>query len=274
MYERVPRPPITSAEWVSAGANSTALPALHAAIDAVEMLSPLATPAPTSVQIDRVLSFLESHRPAPDDERASPRERRAREAIVGTLEGLASASRAHDDPPLDGTALPWLVRRWIEEQTFAFGAEAGTAGLHLLDDQAARYGDFNAITIVGLIDGEWPERPQRNIFYSSSLLNALGWPSEKDWRSAAEARFLDLLLSPAESVSLSTITLDDEALVEVSTLLDQLPQAGLSAVEVETPLSDQRFPDEALSFEPPALELLDVGESFKLGQRCGKFLYF
>ena len=54
------------------------------------------------------------------------------------------------------------------------------------------------MTIVGLIEGEWPERPQRNIFYSSTLLQALGWPSEKDWRGAAEARFLDLLASPGD----------------------------------------------------------------------------
>ena len=68
-------------------------------------------------------------------------------------------------------------------------------GVHLLDDQAARYGDFDDLSLVGLIEGEWPDRPRRNIFYPTSLLTSLGWPSEKDRRAAADARFLDLLQS-------------------------------------------------------------------------------
>ena len=50
----------------------------------------------------------------------------------------------------------------------------------LLDDQAARYGDFDDLSIVGVVDQEWPERSRRNIFYPPALLKALGWPSEKD----------------------------------------------------------------------------------------------
>ena len=41
-------------------------------------------------------------------------------------------------------------------------------------------GEFDDVTLVGLIEQEWPERPRRNIFYPPSLLKALGWPSEKD----------------------------------------------------------------------------------------------
>ena len=65
--------------------------------------------------------------------------------------------------------------------------------MQLLDDQAARYGDFDDMAIVGLIEHEWPERPRRNIFYPPTLLKSLGWPTEKDRRAAADARFLDLL---------------------------------------------------------------------------------
>ena len=39
------------------------------------------------------------------------------------------------------------------------------SGVHLVDDQAARYGAFDDITIVGLVENDWPERPRRNIFY-------------------------------------------------------------------------------------------------------------
>ena len=49
------------------------------------------------------------------------------------------------------------------------------------------------MTIVGIVESDWPERPRRNIFYPPTLLKALGWPSEKDRRAAADARFLDLL---------------------------------------------------------------------------------
>ena len=52
------------------------------------------------------------------------------------------------------------------------------------------------MVLVGLIEGEWPDRPKRNIFYPASLLASLGWPTEKDRRAAAEARFLELLRSP------------------------------------------------------------------------------
>ena len=69
------------------------------------------------------------------------------------------------------------VRRWIGEATFS--PEPGERrGVHLLDDQAARYGEFDDVTLLGLVENDWPERPQRNIFYSSGLLKALGWPSE------------------------------------------------------------------------------------------------
>ena len=65
---------------------------------------------------------------------------------------------------------------------------------------------------------------RRNIFYPSGLLKALGWPSEKDRRAAAGSRFLVLLTSASARVELSTITLDDEALVTRSILLDEHPQ--------------------------------------------------
>src|SRR6185295_5554098 len=96
-----------------------------------------------------------------------------------------------------------------------------------------------------------------NIFYSSTLLRALGWPSEKDWRGAADARFLELLASPTERVALSTITLDDEALVEVSPLVDEVPRAGLSTVACDGPPVERLFMEESLSLDPVTLDALD-----------------
>jgi RecB family exonuclease len=154
-------------------------------------------------------------------------------------------------------ALAALVRRSLEEQTFAADDQGADADvLQLVDDQAARYGAFDQLTIVGLIEGEWPDRPQRNIFYPSTLLRALGWPSEQDWRSASDARFLDLLGSPGDRMALSTVTLDDEAIVEVSALVDEVPRAGLSTVACDPLPVDRLFVEEALSLDPVALDAL------------------
>jgi inactivated superfamily I helicase len=98
------------------------------------------------------------------------------------------------------------VRRWIGDQTFA--PESASSGVRLLDDQAARYGSYDDITIVGLIESEWPDRPRRNIFYPPNLLRALNWPSEKDRRGAADARFLELVASASSRVELSVFLLD------------------------------------------------------------------
>ena len=70
------------------------------------------------------------------------------------------------------------MRRWIEEQTFE-PTTRRRSGVHLLDDQAVRYGDFDDVAIVGVVEHDWPERPRRNIFYPPALLKSLGWPSER-----------------------------------------------------------------------------------------------
>ena len=78
--------------------------------------------------------------------------------------GLASdAGHVHANlrevPEWSVSDLATSVRRWIGDQTFAPGG--ASSGVRLLDDQAARYGSYDDITIVGLIESEWPERPRR-----------------------------------------------------------------------------------------------------------------
>jgi len=142
--------------------------------------------------------------------------------------------------------------------------------VQLVDDQAARYGDFDDMTIVGLVDGEWPERPRRNIFYTSSLLAALGWPPEADRRGAAEARFADLLRSPSDSVAVSTFTLEDDALVEPSVLLDELARSGLSAMTTDVDASVRVFTEEAIAREPLAPDALDPAARAWLALRVSR----
>ena len=163
--------------WRSDPARVDALPALMAAAKAAEQLLPLRQPAPTSTQIECLLSFIGAH-DADDGKESSgrtfdAREKRVRQAIFATLRALATASRAYGDAAVDAEGLTAIVRRAIEDQTFDSRADAPQAGVQLLDDQAARYGDFDDVTIVGVIEADWPERPRRNIFYPPALLNAL-----------------------------------------------------------------------------------------------------
>ena len=243
-------------EQLAAGLTAPdASAALSAALGASRVLAPLAERDAASRQIRRVLSFVAAHaRPHVAEDPFAPRERRARSAIVDMLEALAMAHAAHHDVQWTIDELVAAVRRWTEEQTFVSGP-AG-AGLHLVDDQAVRYGDFDDITIVGMIENDWPDRPRRNIFYPPGLLNALGWPSEKDRRGAADARFLEVLASASRRVTLSSFTLDEESLVSPSPQLDEVPRARLSTVARASSQNARVFVDEALMLEPVVLDVL------------------
>jgi RecB family exonuclease len=200
-----------------------------AALGAARELAPLRTADAASRQLKRLMAFLDAHLRAITDENPfAERERRARAMLTEGLVALADAHAAHDDVPWTIDEMAVAIRRWIEEETFA--ADLPSAAVHLLDDRAARYGEFDHMRVVGLIENDWPDKTRRNIFYPSNLMKALGWPSEKDRRAAAEARFIDLIASARRTVSLSTVTLEDEALVEPSTLLDEVPRARLSSI--------------------------------------------
>jgi RecB family exonuclease len=202
--------------------------ALAAALAVARELASLASTRPASEQVHDLANFLQRHFRPLDVDQFSTREQSGREVLIDILRRIASARQLHHDTPWTIADLAAAVRRWIGEETFL--VPSNTTGVHLVDDQAARYGDFNDMTIVGLIEHEWPERPQRNIFYPPGLLKSLGWASEKDRRAADEARFLDLIASPAREVALFTFTLDDESLVGRSILLDEVPRARLSSV--------------------------------------------
>ena len=216
----------------AAGVSDEAQPALEAAVSAGRELASLVEPASASQQIRRVLGFVTGHASTmADHDPFGSRERRARAAVADLLASLAAAHEAYHDPQWTIEELATVVRRWIAEETFV--PESAGNGVQLVDDQAVRYGDFDEMALVGLVENEWPERPRRNIFYSVSLLRALGWPSEKDRRAAEEARFLDLVGSASCHVMLSTFTLDDEAIVTRSVQLDDLPRARLTTVALE-----------------------------------------
>jgi RecB family exonuclease len=186
-----------------------------------EELAPLLDAAPASSHLERLSSFLRGHvRSLPDDDPLRERQLRARAAIQTALELLRDAHRLIDDSPIGLPELVATVRRWIESQTFA--PRAGSGGVHLVDAQAARFGLFDTVHLVGLVETEWPDRPSRHIFYPPFLLQQLGWPPESHRLSAARAAFRDLLRLARRHVAVSTFSLEDDAIVGPSVFLEDL----------------------------------------------------
>jgi ATP-dependent helicase/nuclease subunit B len=234
-----------------------AAPALRIATAIARELAPLSDPAPASRHLRTLLGFWEAHlRPLSDHSPFAERDGRARAAISVTIRALADVHEAHDDPDWTIDDLALAVRGSVEEQTFEI--HRPDAGIHLLDDKAARFGDFDDVTIVGLVEPDWPERPRRNIFYPPALLKSLGWPSERDRRAAADAYFLDLAAAASRRTVLSTFTLDDDALVSRSMQLDEIHRARLSTSVQSVDALARVFEDEALSIDPVALAPLDA----------------
>jgi ATP-dependent helicase/nuclease subunit B len=254
-----------AAEW----SNASSAPAVHAVLAASRALQPIAESHPASEQLTRLLTFWSTHqRPLAADDPLAERDGRARAAIAETLSALASVHASHDDRAWTIDEVAIAVRRAIEDQTFEVSSDA--RGLHLVDDQAARYGDFDDVTVVGLAEPEWLERPRRNIFYPPALLKALGWPSERDRRGAADARFLDLLASASRRTYVSTFTLDEDALVTRSMQLDEIPRARLSTVTSRPDDHARVFEDEALSLAPVSLAPLTEDARAWAAMRLGR----
>lgn len=258
-----------AAAWTTEGAaasreqrrRQTALPALRALLDTIERLRPLAEPGRTIDQAALLIEWLKRFdRPTPAT--GESRRRRVRAAVIGALVALRDAHAEHD-PEAEGdvVSLTAALRRWLGGQTVA--VQSGEPGLQIVDAAAARYGDFDDVQVVGLVDGEWPERVRRNVLYPSSLLAlleptpAVGTPmdGERDAMRGARAAFRDLLLSAAAQVSLSTFVLENDAVVESSLLLDDVPALGLQAVQRD--VSPARvMQSEALALEPRRAEVL------------------
>jgi RecB family exonuclease len=230
----------------SADAGVAARVAAAAAQDLESALRASSAPA----QIDGVLAFIRSRERLPDaGDEWYGRHMRARAAVLSALEMLRDAHAAYDDRPLSVAELSGAVRRWIEGQTFAL--RRGDSGILLLDARAAAYADLDDARIVGLIDSEWPESGNRSIFYPQSLLAQLGWPAEIDRIRTARVMFQDLLRLPHERVTLSAFSLENDALVSPSALLDDVAAVGLPMERsVSGGQRPRVFTHEALAIDP------------------------
>jgi RecB family exonuclease len=218
-------------------------------IRAARELSPVPEASTASEQIGLLAAFMRAHEP-PSPDVMGDRHARARGAILGALDALSSAHASHDDSPLEIEELAGTIRRWIESQTFS--PRTGTRGVQLAEAHAARYGDFDEIRIVGLVESDWPERLGRNVFYPASLLNQLGWTPDPDRLAGARAAFQDLLRLPAVRTSASAFTLEDDAIVAVSPFVEELDAADLIVQREKASDGFRMFVHEALSDDPVA----------------------
>ncbi len=217
----------TPERGVLARALRAAVPALHI----VRELTPLRGPAAVAQHLRLLLTFVRAHERLPADESMRPRQLRARGAVLGTLLALEQAHTRFDDRPVEFDHVAALVRRWIEGQTFQ--PRTGESGVHIVDAASALYGTFDDVQLAGLVDGEWPERPRRNIFYTATVLRDLGWPSDADRLDGARSAFLDLLRLPRQHVLLSTFSLEADAIVSPSLLMEEVERAGLQSAGIE-----------------------------------------
>ncbi len=219
-------------EWAAAPPRegtraSAARPAAAWAVAAADELAPLAEPAPPARGLDVLLGFLERHaappEPEPEPERGAP------ELIRDGLAALRDAAQAlpEPEPDTDAAGLADLVRGWLEGQPGPVPPAPRAAALHLVDAQAAPYGRFDDVYLAGLVDGEWPPPPPRNVFYPAAMLAGFGWPRERVRLRAARAAFRDLLGLARSRIALSAFALEDDAVVTRSVWLDDVPDAGL-----------------------------------------------
>lgn len=223
--------------------------AARAALDAADELHPLTDRGAASRLLETMLSFLSRHDVRIDGtDDLDARQLRAKAAIRGAIHDLCSAHAEFDDPLCAPSDVRAAIRRWIEGRTF--DVRAGGGGIQLVDAQAACYGSFARIAIVGLVEDEWPQRRGRSIFYPASLLRQLGWSGEAGWMRAARATFHDLLRLPTEQVMLSTFVLEGDAIVGPSMFIEELPDTGLVAEPIVEPPGFRVSVDEAMALEP------------------------
>jgi RecB family exonuclease len=199
---------------------------------------------PTAIRIRAIAAFLRRHeRPIAAGAPVLDRHLRARAAILAILDALAAAFDEDGDAPDGGEDPTAWIRHAIEAQTFA--PRRGTAGVHLADAVAARFGEFDHVHLVGLVETDWPARAARSIFYTSGLLEPLGWAAGRAHAKAELAAFRDLLTLARETTTLHAFDLEGDAIVARSSMLDLA--RDLPAVDAPARGRSLVFADEILT---------------------------
>jgi RecB family exonuclease len=223
--------------------------AAKAAVAAADELRALCEQEQPSRQLDALLAFLDAHDRVPGvGDPLRDRHLRARKAVLSAIQGLRSAHQHLDDSPIELTSVAAMIRRWIEGQTFA--PRTGHTGVQLLDAQAAKYGEFDEVFLVGLVEGEWPQRSSKSIFYPASLLSQLDWPDSRMTLAGERASFQDLMGLARREVHLSTFELENDAIVGPSVFLEDADRLGFRTHVPPLPAQSRMFVYEALATDP------------------------
>jgi RecB family exonuclease len=243
-----------------AGPRARALARAAAGFDRLlDALEPLTRPAPMSEHIACLVRVLdEFEAPPPTGLPDPPRHARARAAVRGALRRMSESSLAHHDAPGEFREVAAALRRWIEARTFQ--PRIGSAGVHLLDADAARFADAHTVWVLGVVEGEWPEPGRRDLFYPSGLLTDLGWPSEAARGAAGRAAFVDLLRLARSRVAVSTFVLEDDAIVQPAVVLEEVDAADLPVERSPLPPPAMTGGEEALwrGPDPPATSSVEA----------------
>ena len=215
----------------------TELSAVSALVQAAERLAPLADPGtPLSKKVASFRGFLTEYgRPLAAVGDAA-RHERARGALLSILERLSDAARKVGDPPIAFQAFQDKLHRAIESHTFS--TRAGRNGIQIVDVRSVGLGAFEMVVLVGLNEGEWPARSDRNIFYPQWLLKDFGWPSDTELLAAERVSFTELLRLSSGSVAVFRHELEEEIPTVASPFLEEVAQVITGR--------DERVPTEAL----------------------------
>lgn len=240
-----------------------------AAIAAAGELRALSERERPSVQLDALLAFLRAHDRIPEiGDPLRERHLRARRAVLSAIHGLRRAHQYLDDAPTELSNVAAMIRRWIEGQTFS--PRAGHAGVQLLDAQAAKYGEFDEVFLVGLVEGEWPQRSSKSIFYPASLLSQLDWPDSRTTMAGERAAFQDLMGLPRREVHLSTFELENDSIIGPSVFLEDADRLGFRTLVPPARPHSRMFVYEALASEPVEPSAVEGEASAWLAVRTGR----
>lgn len=218
LYERKSRPQAqaTLPGMESREESKRVLAPLAALLEATNALAPLAAENPVTDKIACLRAFLAKY----GHSVAAPRHDRARAAVASILDRLEAAAPLVGNPSVVFETFREKLRRATEAHTF--DTRTGTGGITVVDARSAGYGAFDLVILLGINDGEWPARGERNIFYPQRLLREFGWSSDRELLASERGRFRSLLDLGAKDVVLLRHQLEDEIPTVASPFLEEV----------------------------------------------------
>ena len=218
LWRRKSRPPAQpSLPGMETGdAPRRVLAPLAAILETGRALAELETESSLGDKIRCLRDFLKTFTRTILDER----HQRARAAVDAILERLEGAALHVGDPSIDFRTFREKFRRAVEAHTFAL--RTGSGGVTVVDARSAGFGAFDLVILLGINEGEWPARGERNIFFPQWLLRDFGWPSDSKLLTQERSRFQELLDLGREHLVLIRHQLEDEIPTVASPFLEEV----------------------------------------------------